>query len=79
MTSKIFQANHQNRWLNIEVVGARGLVTGPLELAVIVKMVAPAIGLSMFTVGEVSLVTGPATLVDKMTSSVIEPLAHVAV
>ena len=72
MTSKFFQTNHPNRWLSTEVVGARVLVTGSLELAV--KVVASAIGLPMFTVGVVSPVTRPLTLVDKMVSSIIEPL-----
>ena len=31
MTSKIFQANHQNRWLNAKIVTIGGPVTGPLE------------------------------------------------
>ena len=65
MTSKIFQANHQNWWLNIEVVGAGGLVTGPLELAVIVRMVAPAIGLSMFT-GVAWCIWGPKAKIDHL-------------
>ena len=75
MTSKFFQTNHQNQWLSTEATGARGLVTGSLELAI--KVVAPTIGLPMFTVGVVSLVTRPPTLVDKMVSSVIKPLASV--
>ena len=73
MTSKFFQTNHQNRWLSTEVVGARGLVTESLELAV--KVVAPAIGLPMFTFRVVSPVTRPPTLVNKMVPSIIEPLA----
>ena len=75
MTSKFFQTNHQKQWLSIEAVGARGLVIGSLELAV--KVVVPTIGLPMFTVGVVSPVTRPPTLVDKIVSSVIEPLASV--
>ena len=79
MTSKIFQANHQNRWLNIEATSVEGLVTGLLELAVVVRMVAPTTKLLMFTVGAVSSMTGPTTPIDKMTSSVTKPLAHVTV
>lgn len=77
MMSKIFQANHQNRWLNIVASGARGLVTVPLELVVIVKVVAPTTRLLMFTVEAVCSVTELATPVDNMTSSVTRPLAHV--
>ena len=42
MTNKIFQANHQNRWLCTKATSVRGLVTELLELAIV--MVAPAIG-----------------------------------
>ena len=66
MASKIFQANHQNQWLSTEVVGAKGLVTKPLEpiarmgaltielLELIVKTVAPRTRLSTITIRVIS-------------------------
>ena len=71
MINKIFQANHKNQWPNTEATGTEGLVIGPLELAI--RVVASGTRLPTFTVRLVSLVTGPSTLVNKMTSSIIEP------
>ena len=71
MIKKIFQANHKNQWPNTKATGAEGLVIGPLELTI--KVVASGTRLPMFTMRLVSLVIGPLTPVNKMTSSIIEP------
>ena len=75
MTSKIFQVNYQNRWLNTGAASAKDSVTGPLELAI--KVVALATRLQTITVKEVSLMTGPPTPVDKSSSSITRPPALV--
>jgi len=63
MTSKNFQTNQQNRWLNIE----------SLQLAIRATTKLP-----MITIGMVSPVTRSLTLVDKKTSSITEPPTLVA-
>ena len=68
MTSKNFQVNHQNWWLNIEVVGVGGPVTRPLESAI--RAVNPVTGLPTITVGAVSPATRSPTPVDNMASLV---------
>ena len=73
MTNKNFQVNHQNGWLNIEVVGARGPVTGPLEPAI--RTVTPVTELPTITVGAVSPMTGSPTPIDNM-ASLVTNLQH---
>ena len=73
MTNKNFQVNHQNGWLNIEVVGARGPVTGPLELTI--RTVTPVTELPTITVGAVSPMTGSPTPIDNM-ASLVTNLQH---
>ena len=77
MTNKISQANHQSRWLNIEVTNAGGSMIGLLEPAV--KAVALVTRLLTITNGEVFPVTRPPHQSTKMTSSVTRPLASMAV
>ena len=57
MTSKIFQANHQNQWLNTKVGYARGPVIELLEL--VAKIVALVIELSTPIVNATSLAIDP--------------------
>ena len=77
MKSKIFQVDHQNRWLSTEATGARGSMTRSLELAV--RMVAPTTGLPTISIRAVSPVIGPSTPVDKMMSSITRYSVPVAV
>ena len=63
MANKIFQANQQNQWLNIE----------PLQPAI-----RAVTRLPMITIGMVSPMTRSLTLVDKKTSSITEPPVLVA-
>ena len=77
MTSKIFQANHRNLWFNTEAASAECLITRLLEL--IVRVVALVTGLPTITIGAVSPMIEPPTLIDKTTSWVTGPPALVAV
>ena len=63
MTSKIFQANHQNRGLNTKVASIGGPMIGSLEQTI--RAVTLAMGLALINVKAVSLMIGPPTLVNK--------------
>ena len=63
MTSKIFEANHQNRELNTKVTSIGGLMIGPLEQAI--RAVTLAMGLALINVKALSSMIGPPTSVDK--------------
>ena len=71
ITSKIFQATHQNWWFNIEATGVR--------LEPVVRVVALAIRLPTISVRTVSLVTGPPITVAGAASPAIKPLALIIV
>ena len=71
ITSKIFQATHQNWWFNIEATGVR--------LEPVVRVVALAIRLSTITIRTVSLVIGPPITVASATSPAIKLLALIIV
>ena len=66
MTSKIFQTNNQNHWLNTSAASAKGTMTKSLELAA--RAVAPMTGLQKITIRPMSSVIKPPILVKKMAS-----------
>ena len=89
MISKIFQMNHQNWWLNTEVISVRDSLIGLLEPEI--KAMAPTTKLPMIIVWAVfssdqttntiwqktSSITRPPALVIDVVSSTIEPLATI--